>query len=512
MAVATDFWELSLVPQSPMAKRLTSARMGIAAKRMMIHRADLETNRMESIVSPRYVFPNRGGESIIILMRRQANRAAALVLLLMGATVARAVEPSGAEDSPPTINLRRTVAVQVVEKTKNAVVNISTTKTMLDPYWRQFNQLVLVPANSLGSGFIIHKDGYVVTNNHVIDRARQITVELADGRKLPAELLNTDPDADLALLRIHADGPLPTLELGESDDLLIGEPVISVGNPFGFSHSVSTGIVSAVHRDIDPGQQDRSGQTLRAGNPALRDLIQTDAAINPGNSGGPLLNAYGQAIGINAAIRDNAQNIGFAIPIDRLRDLIPTLMNPAQVNKVEVPIKLVEKRMMVEPATVVSTVVSSGERPIELKSINGKHPENIIDAYAMLLEIKVNESFSVEWADGREERLKGEATPTPDAIVEAKRRFGISIEQVTPMTSESQHLSQENGLLITTVQRDSIASNASLAPADIIVRFGGLPVRSLEDFGAMMHRLPGTGKILIGVVRGNRLIYRVLEF
>src|SRR5437868_4204074 len=138
---------------------------------------------------------------------------------------------------------------------------------------------------------------------------------------------------------------------------MIGEPVIAVGNPLGFSHSVSTGIVSAVHRDIDPRHQDQPSDTpMKGEQAALRDLIQTDAAINPGNSGGPLLNAYGQVIGINTAIRGDAQNIGFAIPIDRLRDLIPELMNPAQAAKVEIPLKLKEERHVTAPANVKSFV------------------------------------------------------------------------------------------------------------------------------------------------------------
>src|SRR5439155_11093365 len=139
--------------------------------------------------------------------------------------------------------------------------------------------------------------------------------------------------------------PLPALDLGESNDLMIGEPVIAVGNPLGFSHSVSTGIVSAIHRDIDPRRKaEPDNGPMKGEQAALRDLIQTDAAINPGNSGGPLLNAYGQVIGINTAIRGDAQNIGFAIPIDRLRDLIPDLMSPSQVTKLDMPLKLAERR------------------------------------------------------------------------------------------------------------------------------------------------------------------------
>src|SRR5205814_2622442 len=190
---------------------------------------------------------------------------------------------------------------------------------------------------------------YLVTNNHVIERARQISVELADGRKLPADLISSDADADLAILKISSPKPFPILDLGDSSDLMIGEPVIAVGNPLGFSHSVSTGIVSALHRDL-------KGPDERA---VLADLVQTDAAINPGNSGGPLLNAYGQVIGINTAIRGDAQNIGFAIQVNRLRDLIPELMNPAQAKRVNVPLKLEEKRHTTPPATVTSEIQTS---------------------------------------------------------------------------------------------------------------------------------------------------------
>ena len=159
------------------------------------------------------------------------------------------------------------------------------------------------------------------------------------GRKLPAELISSDPDADLAVLKISSDQRFPTLALGDSSDLMIGEPVIAVGNPLGYSHTVSTGIVSAVHRDLKDSDEPK----------ALQDLIQTDAAINPGNSGGPLLNAYGEVIGINTAVRSDAQNIGFSIPINRLRDLIPELMNPASARKVDVPIRLKEEARAVSP-------------------------------------------------------------------------------------------------------------------------------------------------------------------
>ncbi len=446
---------------------------------------------------------------------------------------AAAADPSPSETAQaiePGVNLRRTVTVQVVQKTKDAVVNISTAKmferkvVIPGPFMQQFEtgQLEQVKGTSLGSGFIIQKDGYVVTNNHVVDRAREITVELADGRKLQADLVGSDPDADLAILRVHSPTPLPIMELGDSSDLMIGEPVIAVGNPLGFSHSVSTGIVSALHRDIEskapgPGAPTpgAAAQAVHGEDAALRDLIQTDAAINPGNSGGPLLNAYGQVIGINTAIRQDAQNIGFAIPIDRLRDLVPELMNPSQVTKVDVPVKLMEKRSISEPATVNVAIYSSGSNngtPPMLKSINGQQPANIVDAYAMLLDLKAKQGFDVTWAGYKPVHLTTKATPIPDAIVQARQRFGLTIEQMTPMLAEKDHLNWEDGLLVDSVDPNSVAGKAKFEPGDIIVRVGRVKTASLDDFGALMPRLPEAGTVPVLVVRGQVMGYITLKF
>jgi serine protease Do len=438
--------------------------------------------------------------------------------------------PASADPAPiqltsgdSVVNLRRTVTVQVVQKTKDAVVYISTRKLVDrhvtfggNPFMQPFDtgQIVRVPANSLGSGFIIQKDGYVVTNNHVIDRAREISVELSDGRKLSADLISADPDADLAILRIHSDTPLPTLDLGESRDLMIGEPVIAVGNPLGFSHSVSTGIVSALHRDIEPRQPDAPTdvQPVHGEEAALRDLIQTDAAINPGNSGGPLLNAYGQVIGINTAIRGDAQNIGFAIPIDRLRDLIPELMNPSQVTKVDVAIKLTEKRTITEPANISVSLVEPGKAGRTLQTINGQSPANIVDAYAMLLSLKANQKFSVTWASDKSQQLLTKATPIPDAIVQAKQRFGLTIEQITPMLADKYHLNQEDGLLVDGIDRDSPAARCGLAPGDILLQIGRVRLTSLDDLGALIPRLPDEGSVRVWVIRGEEMGYITLKF
>ncbi len=441
----------------------------------------------------------------------------AVVMILAASAIAVA-------DGPP-VNLRRTVTVEVVEKTKGAVVNVSAKKlvsrqrqAMVSPFMppMAFGPVVRVPADSLGSGFIIHPDGYVVTNNHVVDQALGISVELADGRKLPAELISTDPDADLALLRIHSDTPLPTVELGDSSDLMIGEPVIAVGNPMGYSHSVSTGIVSALHRDIDSRRQDQPGVPLKGENAALRDLIQTDAAINPGNSGGPLLNAYGQVIGMNTAILGDAQNIGFAIPIDRLRDLIPELMDPSQAIKVVVPLKLAERRTLTPPATVTAEIVSAGANPRVLESFDGKQPENIIDAYAMMLRTKVGQTVAVRWADGKTDKLKLAAPPINDAVVQAQLRLGLTLEHVTATLADQKQLPRQDGFLVTAVAPDSIGDRAGILVGDVIFRLGRYPVTTLDDLGALIPHLPQTGRVDVGVVRrsegGDQAGFLPLEF
>jgi serine protease Do len=414
-----------------------------------------------------------------------------------------------AQDAPP-INLRRTVTVEVVEKTKGAVVNVSARKMVnerrreiINPFMPPvaIGPIVRVPADSLGSGFIVHPDGYVVTNNHVIEGALGISVELADGRKLPADLISTDPDADLALLRIHSDTPLPTLELGDSSDLMIGEPVIAVGNPLGYSHSVSTGIVSALHRDIDAQRQDQSDAPLKGEDAALRDLIQTDAAINPGNSGGPLLNAYGQVIGMNTAIRGDAQNIGFAIPIDRLRDLIPELMDPAQVVKVDVPLKLTEQRTLTEPSTVTAQIISSGGKPRVLTSFDGRQPQNIIDAYAMMLRTHVGQKVEVVWSDGTKQNLTLAAPPIDDAIMQAQNRLGLTVEQVTATLADQKQLLRQDGVLVTAVAPDSIGDRATIQPGDVIFQLGRYQVTTLNDLGALLPHLPKSGEVPVRIVR-----------
>ncbi len=205
----------------------------------------------------------------------------------------------GAAERVEAAGLQAVVAA--VSKTLPAVVNI---------------EVAALLGSGIGSGFIYREDGYIVTNNHVVSNARDIKVSLLDGRVLEAKIIGTDPDNDLAVLKIDASG-LPVAELGSSAELVVGELAIAMGSPQGFEQSVTSGIISGLHRNI-------------SGSVSLLDVIQTDAAINPGNSGGPLCNAAGQVIGINTAIYSQSggyDGIGFAIPIDTAKPVIEELIS-----------------------------------------------------------------------------------------------------------------------------------------------------------------------------------------
>ncbi len=435
------------------------------------------------------------------------------VLILAGLIPAGICSAAAWQPHVNTANLRDTITVQIIHHAEPAIVSITAKKVIT----RQvnvfgsifgvptFGPYVRVPADFLGSGFIIQKNGYVVTNNHVVDQAKEISVTLSDGKKYAAHVVGSDPQADLAILKINsASGrSFPTLALGDSSTLMIGEPAIAVGNPFGFSQSVSSGIISAMGREI-----------REPNNPVpLKNLIQTDAAINPGNSGGPLLNAYGQVIGINTAIRGNAQNIGFAIGVNRLYELIGTLMNPETTNGVLIPVTFAGERTFHSPATITEQVVLAGTHGPAVKSVDGIATPDLLDAYAALLQVTLRQkNVVVAFSNGTTRSYPvSVAPPTPAEIRElrviqaVKRIMGCTIEQVTPTLGEKFNLGVKNGLLITQVNANSMAAKAGLKPGDVLVQLGPYRIRTLNDLGALLPRLPNQGQVRVMVVRNHRL-------
>ncbi len=258
-----------------------------------------------------------------------------IALFLLGIACGKPVaesqpRPAVTNPIPPTVSAaRRTPIVVVAHNVLPSVVNIQTEATMrrrnVDPFFDPFGffggRERAYTSQSLGSGFVWSSDGIIVTNNHVVEGASRITVNVNGGRQIPARLLGVDPDSDLAVLRVDEKG-LTAAPIGTSSDLMIGESVVAVGNPFGLSGTVTTGVVSALGRSVPSQDQSRT----------FTDFIQTDASINPGNSGGPLLNIEGKVIGINVAIYAQAQGIGFAIPVDRARKVIEDLLQYGEVH------------------------------------------------------------------------------------------------------------------------------------------------------------------------------------
>lgn len=258
-------------------------------------------------------------------------RAATMILAL--ATVVPLAAAAPPADAPVANVDRRDAIVSAVERVGPAVVNISTEKIVENPFYRGPSLLEYFfgrgarqqperRRNSLGSGVIIDDEGHVLTNDHVIAAADRITVTLQDGREFEAKLVGSDRPSDLAVLELQGDGPWPTAPLGTSTDLMPGETVIAIGNPFGLESTVTVGVVSATERVMPAGE---------SGEIPFADFVQTDAAINPGNSGGALLNIRGELIGINSQIVAKGQNLGFAIPIDRARKIYTELVHYGQV-------------------------------------------------------------------------------------------------------------------------------------------------------------------------------------
>jgi serine protease Do len=221
------------------------------------------------------------------------------------------------ENRPIIMSSDEEINVDVFQKIHPAVVNITTTTLSLN-FWMQ-----IIPTEGQGSGFIIDRDGYILTNNHVVENARDIVVTMSGDIKLSATLVGRDPDSDLAVIKVPSEGIDVIAPLGDSDNVRVGQKAIAIGNPFGFGHTLTTGIVSALNRSI-----------ITRDNIRIDDLIQTDAAINPGNSGGPLLNSSGEVIGINTVIFTRSggyQGIGFAIPINRAKEIAAQLITAGRV-------------------------------------------------------------------------------------------------------------------------------------------------------------------------------------
>lgn len=431
-------------------------------------------------------------------------------------------------------NIRRSPVVLAVEAARPSVVNISTEiinrryspfgdigDPRLDKFFRDFFEGPFgtreYKRTSLGSGVIIRKDGYILTNEHVILRASKITITLLDGRNFPANVVGSDPSSDLAILKIEAKN-LPTIRTGRSDDLMIGETLIAIGNPFGLSHTVTTGVVSANHRSFRTSD-----------NREFTDFIQTDASINPGNSGGPLLNIKGDLVGINTAIYGEAQGIGFAIPINRVTRIVENLIDYGKVRHGWIGLRVVNlnfqlaKRTGTEagrgvyvnhvfkgsPAKTAS--LQKGDVIVEL---NDNRINSLGQYRSVIQSITVGSKVRMTFLRSGK-RLNQELTATELPIESAEqfawRLLGISVVQNSPKVARSYGLKTTAGMVISKVRVKSPAQRVGILPGDVLLAIGGKSINSLDDFHIACASLRLAESAIIAVARNNRSAYLSLR-
>jgi Do/DeqQ family serine protease len=408
---------------------------------------------------------------------------------------------------------RRSAVVIAAEKASPAVVSVTAAQEVErrgnpfsgDPLFEDFFRDFFTPfqqrqtEQSLGSGVVIRPDGYILTNEHVVVQTGKIQVQLTDDRKFTARLVGADSDSDLAVLKVDGGGSLPYLPLGNSDDLMIGETVIAIGNPFGLSHTVTTGVVSAVNRSLNT-----DGRTYY-------DFIQTDASINPGNSGGPLLNIKGELIGINSAIYGKAQGIGFAIPISRAKRIVQELITHGAV---EAPwVGVIVQTLTPELASHFSLKEKQGAlvRGVESGSPAAKAG---IQRGDVLLEFNGRPLHSAEeylqrereYAGGETLRLRvlrgsGEenVTITPARFPQEKadelawQLLGLTVAQ------------SEDGLEVKKVRPGSPAARIGIERGDAILGLSGTQTKTLAEFRRKIIDARLGQSVLLSIGRGRQL-------
>ncbi len=459
-------------------------------------------------------------------------RSRAIVVSLLVAALSGALWSASASATLPAIDSQGEdlpTLAPMLERIMPAVVNISTVSRvqvqtsplMRDPFFRRFFDLPQQPrerrAQSLGSGVIIDaRQGYVLTNNHVIDRATEIQVTLMDGRRLTAEVIGADPQVDLAVIRIPAEG-LTGIPLADSDRLRVGDFVVAIGNPFGLGHTVTSGIVSALGR---------SGLGLEG----LQDFIQTDASINPGNSGGALVNLRGELTGINTAILapgGGNVGIGFAIPSNMAHQVMTQLIEHGEVRRGQLGIsvqnltpELAQAFGLREfrPGVVVVQVgegtpaaqagVVSGDIVTRINSRAIRSETELRTAIGLL---SIGDTLEIEvLRDGKREVLTARIAEPPRARVDgealnariAGARFG-EIDESSPLYGRVE------GVMITEVEADSRAARGGLRPGDVVVSVNRRGIRSLEELQQSVS--PEHGSVLLNIRRGEAALFILLQ-
>ena len=409
--------------------------------------------------------------------------------------------------------LRRTPVVRAVEKALPSVVNIGTEKLvqvrytdplrrfrgdLFDDFFREFfgaSRPGYQVRHSLGSGVIVDPRGYILTNYHVIERASKIRVTLSDEREYDAVFLAGDEINDLALLKIEPAEPLEAIAFAKDDDFLLGETVIVLGNPFGLAHTVTVGVLSATDREAR-----YQGEVL------YRDILQTDAAVNPGSSGGPLLNLDGELIGINVAIYREAQNIGFAVPVRRVRELAGRWLSPVLTRRLSPGFEvegrggqLVVSREEEQDGVAGAGTMRVGDR---ILGLGDRSVDNLFDYHRLLLGYEAG--MVVPLRVGRDGstgvvEVVMAALPKLSGAELAARRLGLEFSAEAPMVRPG-GAALGKGLVVKTVVKGSPAASAGLRPGMIVTRLNDAEIRTMDDVGHALRDVRAGQKVMLGLL------------
>jgi Do/DeqQ family serine protease len=427
---------------------------------------------------------------------------------------------------------RESPVVKAVQKVSPAVVNISSSYEIrkrtnpfsgfgLDPFFENFFRDFFDPRfeqrrkrTSLGSGVIIDgKRGFILTNAHVIERAASIKVVMQDEREFEAQIVGADPDSDLSVLKIDSNEALPAIEMGSSDDLMIGESVIAIGNPFGFSHTVTTGVISAVNRSI------------RTDDKVFHDFIQIDASINPGNSGGPLLNIDGDLIGINTAIYAKAQGIGFAIPIDKAKKIISDLIQFGEVIQAWIGITVQnlderladylnfprKKGVMVKAVEPKSPAQKAGlQKGDIILSVGNKKIDSVRDYWSVKKTYAAGDTFKTKiWRNGKSNTVSVQTRVFPIELADdlAWRLLGIKVETLTAKNRLYHQTTARKGVLISEVDGNSHLARIGARPGDVIRKIDDYTINDTEDFKKAVIKYRQKNSVVLLLQRGDQGYY-----
>jgi len=376
---------------------------------------------------------------------------------------------------------------------------------------------------SVGSGFIISETGFIVTNNHVVEGADNITVIMADQKEFKAKIIGRDKNTDIALLKINSGKKLNNITFGNSEDLKVGQWVVAIGSPFGLEYTVTAGIISAKGRVIGSGPYD--------------DFLQTDASINPGNSGGPLLNMYGQVIGINTAIIPSAQGIGFAIPSNLANGIIKQLMDHGEVTRgwLGVGIQSLSKEIaqyygiqdgngaLITEVFPNNPADHAGIKPKDIiLSINGRKVKNSRDLTKIIADSDVGKTVKIKiLRKGKEKNFSVKLTKRDEVLVSSdyspkggEDKLGLSVSDITPEIANRFGIKEpEEGIIVIRVTPNSKAEKAGLLPGDLIKEINQSDIKAISDYIKIVKKVKKGNPIYMYVSRKSKgfLIIKIVK-